>query len=105
MRYPAKPDDSIRRFAAIRNFSLHTPAFTLRKGGETMEETKSARFLRVAEPRVNRACKAISLIGNLARGDYEYTDEQANAMIAAIQNELDGVKMAFKRKQEKKFKF
>ena len=65
-----------------------------------MEETKSARFLRVAEPRVNRACKAISLIGNLARGDYEYTDEQANAMIAAMQHELDGVKIAFKRKQE-----
>lgn len=70
-----------------------------------MEETKSAKFVRVAEPRVQRACKAISLLANLACSGYEYTDEQADAMFAAIQSELDAAKMAFQRKKEKKFRF
>lgn len=39
-------------------------------------ESKAERFIRVAEPRVGRACKAISLIGNFATGDYEYTEQQ-----------------------------
>ena len=38
-------------------------------------ESKAERFIRVAEPRVGRACKAISLIGNFATGDYEYTEQ------------------------------
>ena len=38
---------------------------------EKTVETKAERFIRVAEPRVGRACKAISLIGNFATGDYE----------------------------------
>ena len=29
-------------------------------------ESKAERFVRLAEPRVSRACKAISLIGHLA---------------------------------------
>ena len=43
---------------------------------EKTVETKAERFIRVAEPRVGRACKAISLIGNFATGDYEYTEQQ-----------------------------
>ena len=32
-------------------------------------ESKAERFVRLAEPRVSRACKAISLIGHLAEND------------------------------------
>ena len=52
-------------------------------------ETKEARFVRIAEPRVNRACKAISLLGNLAGSGYEYTQEQVDAMFGAVQKSLD----------------
>lgn len=37
-----------------------------------MEETKQQKFVRIAEPRVTRACKAVSLLGNLASSNYEY---------------------------------
>lgn len=69
-----------------------------------MEETKSARFVRIAEPRVERACKAIRLIGNLSASGYEYTEEQVETMFAAMQKELDTARTRF-RKEAKKFKF
>lgn len=69
-----------------------------------MEETKSARFVRIAEPRVERACKAIRLIGNLSASGYEYTDEQVETMFTAVQKELDAARMRFRR-ETKKFKF
>lgn len=69
-----------------------------------MEETKSERFVRIAEPRVERACKAIRLIGNLSASGYEYTETQVEAMFGAMQQELDVARAAF-RKETKKFKF
>lgn len=50
-----------------------------------MEESKAERFLRIAEPRVNRACKAIRLVANLASSGYESTESQVEAMFAAMQ--------------------
>jgi|GEM_PF-526674 len=52
-------------------------------------ESKAERFVRLAEPRVFRACKAISLIGHLAASSYEYTDKQVESMFEALQNELN----------------
>lgn len=69
-----------------------------------MEETKSARFVRIAESRVERACKAIRLIGNLSASGYECTESQVEAMFSAMQQELDTARAAF-RKERKKFKF
>lgn len=68
-------------------------------------ESKAERFIRVAEPRVGRACKAISLIGNFATGDYEYTEQQVDAMFAAMQEELDAQRAKFKKGSERKFRF
>lgn len=70
-----------------------------------MEESKAERFLRIAEPRVNRACKAIRLVANLASSGYESTESQVEAMFAAMQGELDAARAAFCKKQDKKFKF
>lgn len=38
---------------------------------------------------MGRACKAISLIGNFATGDYEYTEQQVDAMFGAMQEALN----------------
>ena len=66
-------------------------------------ETKEQRFVRIAEPRVSRACKAVSLLGNLAGSGYEYTEEQVDAMFGAVQEALD---TAFVKKPKTvKFKF
>lgn len=71
-----------------------------------MEETKQQKFVRIAEPRVTRACKAVSLLGNLASSNYEYTEEQVDAMFGAVQQELDRARAAFSQKDKpKKFTF
>ncbi len=72
---------------------------------DNTNESKAERFIRVAEPRVGRACKAISLIGNFATGDYEYTDKQVQSMFAAMQEELDAQRAKFKKGSERKFRF
>lgn len=61
-------------------------------------ETKEERFIRIAEPRVSRACKAVSLLGNLAGSGYEYTEEQVDAMFGAVQEALDTARAAFVKK-------
>lgn len=61
-------------------------------------ETKEERFIRIAEPRVSRACKAVSLLGNLAGSGYEYTEEQVDAMFGAVQEALDTARAQFKKK-------
>ena len=69
-------------------------------------ETKEQRFVRIAEPRVSRACKAVSRLGNLAGSGYEYTEEQVEAMFGAVQEELDTARAAFvKKPKEVKFRF
>lgn len=68
-------------------------------------ESKAERFVRLAEPRVSRACKAISLIGHLAASSYEYTDKQVESMFAAMQEELDAQRSKFKKGSERKFRF
>lgn len=72
---------------------------------DNVNESKAERFIRVAEPRVGRACKAISLIGNFATGDYEYTEQQVDAMFAAMQEALDTVRAKYRKGKESKFRF
>lgn len=47
-------------------------------------ETARERFLRIGQPRVANAVRDIRLIGNLARGAYEWTDRD----VALIQSTL-----------------
>ena len=69
-------------------------------------ETKEERFVRIAEPRVSRACKAVSLLGNLAGSGYEYTEKQVDAMFGAVQEALDTARAQFKKKNNVvRFKF
>lgn len=62
---------------------------------DNTNESKAERFVRLAEPRVNRACKAISMIGHLAASSYEYTEKQVEAMFGAMQEELNAQKAKF----------
>lgn len=68
-------------------------------------ESKEERFIRIAEPRVNRACKAVSLLGNLAGSGYEYTAEQVEAMFGAVQDSLDTARAQFEKNKVVRFKF
>ena len=72
---------------------------------DNVNESKAERFVRLAEPRVNRACKAISMIGHLAASSYEYTEQQVDAMFAAMQEALDTARAKYRKGKESKFRF
>jgi len=61
-----------------------------------MNRDKSAKFVELANKRVNKAIKDIKLIANLSnRQNYEFTEEQAKKIIKALQHEVDIVKQSF----------
>jgi len=53
------------------------------------EESKADRFRRVVTPRVNKAIKAIRLVGNQAGSSYEFTPKQIEVIGLAIHREVD----------------
>lgn len=54
------------------------------------KETKSERFVRVAEARTNRAIDVIVQIGNMSKRDYyEYSEDQIEKIFAAIESEIN----------------
>jgi hypothetical protein len=63
---------------------------------DTQDRDKGAKFVELANKRVNKAVKDISLIGNLAnRRNYTYNEEQAKKIIKALQASVDQVKASF----------
>jgi ABC-type Fe3+-hydroxamate transport system substrate-binding protein len=57
---------------------------------------KRAKFVHLANQRVNRAIDQIRLVGNLAnRNAYEYTDEDSRKIIKALQKSLEKAKARF----------
>jgi hypothetical protein len=61
-----------------------------------MREKGQDRFVRLAEARVERAIKHIRLIGNLAdRSNYDYTEEQAAAIIDTLRREVADCRARF----------
>lgn len=59
---------------------------------------KQAAFVRIVQPRVDKALKAISLVGNCATSNYLYTSEQA----ARIGMVLDKAVVSVQEKYAKK---
>ena len=68
-------------------------------------ESKQDKFKRLASKRVSNAIQKIELIGNLSGASYECSVEDAEKIIAALQQAVDGVKGRFSKKapEEKKF--
>ena len=65
----------------------------------TVIETKRDRFVRLAEKRVPRALTSIRVIRNLANtGNYEYTQEDVDAIVASLKKAIDEVETAFSSK-------
>lgn len=53
-------------------------------------------FRRIGTPRVNRALKAISLIGYLSnRSVYSYSDDDVKKLFAALRAEIDAAEAKF----------
>lgn len=58
-------------------------------------ETKQERFIRVVIPRVNKAIKAIEVIGFCAGSSYEYTESQVDDILAALKFSVDSLADSF----------
>jgi hypothetical protein len=68
---------------------------------------KSAKFIELAEKRVNRALNDLKLIRNLSNKNYyAYSEDQSKKIIRALQQEFDLLKQNFQdsNHKEKGFK-
>lgn len=60
-----------------------------------MRESKSDRFRRVAEARVNKIIKMVRLLGNCSGIAYKHTPEQVQQIFTTLQTELDKAKQRY----------
>ena len=66
-----------------------------------MNRDKAAKFVQLANKRVNRAIKDLKLIANLSnRQNYRYTEDQAKKIIKVLQHEVDVVKQSFQANED-----
>ena len=67
---------------------------------------KREKFLRLAEARTSKALKCIRLIRNLSNSYiYEYSSEEVQTILNALQNEVDELKRVFADKNSKNTTF
>ena len=63
---------------------------------DTTTRDKRAKFVELANKRVNRAIKDIELVANLAnRRNYDFDEEQAKKIVKVLQNQMDLLKQSF----------
>ncbi len=61
-----------------------------------MARDRRAKFIELANKRVNRAIRDMRLIGNLSnRSAYDYAEEDVRKILRALQKELETVKARF----------
>ena len=61
-----------------------------------MSRDKRAKFIELANNRVNRTLREIRLIGNLSnKSAYEYTEEDVRKIVRALQREIENVRARF----------
>ena len=58
-------------------------------------ETDAAKFIRVVQPRVGKAVKAIGLVGYCTGSGYEYTPAQAKQIIAVLTKAIVNIEKQF----------
>jgi len=72
-----------------------------------MKESKSEKFIRIAEARTNKIIVMIKLLGNCANTNtYDYSKEDMKKIFSAIEEELKSAKAKFEVSDntDKKFK-
>ena len=70
------------------------------------KESKSDRFVRLAEARVNKLIKMIRLLGNCSmKCNYEFTEEQVNQIFSTLYEELYKARMKYSLSAREKKRF
>lgn len=66
-------------------------------------ESKSEKFIRLANARTNKCVAAIQSLSKLSNTNhYSYTDAQVEQIIRELRDELEGLKLSFKNRKKKK---
>lgn len=69
-----------------------------------MRESKTMRFRRVAEARVNKIIKLVQLLGNCSNpAVYAYSQEQVQQIFATLQAELNRAQKRYVQSEKKRF--
>ena len=68
---------------------------TKKAGGPPANETPEQAFRRLANKRTKKAVKIMNMICGLTGSAYASTETQQNAIVAALQAEVDNVKQSF----------
>ena len=69
-------------------------------------ESKSERFVRIAEARTNKIIDMIRLLGNCSnKSNYDYTDADVQKIFSTIEKELKNAKMKFSMSEVDEDKF
>lgn len=85
-----------------RGNAAHSSFLTLAAKENGMSE-KRENFVRLASKRTTNVLNCIRVLGNLAnRGSYEFTEDDVNKIVAAIQKELGSVESKFRNVKESK---
>lgn len=63
---------------------------------DVVARDKRAKFVELANKRVNRAIKDLELVANLSnRRNYDFDEEQAKKIVKVLQNQMDLLKQSF----------
>lgn len=74
--------------------------------GRYDDENKRAKFVELAEKRVEKALSAIRVIGNLSnRNNYQYSEEDVKKIMSALTDEVKQVQTRFKETSGRKTGF
>ena len=68
-----------------------------------MQETKREKFVRLAEARTNKIIDMLQLLGNCSNTSaYDYTQQDVEKIVGAIEDELKEAKKKFNKVESKK---
>ena len=84
-------------FSNIKQYGIFNLLIWLSEGIiMSRESNKRAKFVELAEKRVNRAIQSIKLVGNLAnKTNYKYEDEDVRQIMSILRAELEELKRKF----------
>ena len=60
-----------------------------------MKESKSEKFIRLAESRVTKTLNELRIVGNLCAPAYEYTKEQVRAILTVLEYAVEDINLRF----------
>lgn len=80
---------------------MATQSTSKKKSAKVPEnETKAQRFVRVGKTRVNRAIKTVNSVAALSGSGYEYTDEQRDKIVSALEAATANTVASLKRERK-----